>query len=153
MTAPTYATLTNTMFIGGTGLPAKGIGNERSILEADFNIATFVAGGGLTTQSVKLVNVPANTLVVMHAVWNQTALSLGSGPAISIGDSASTTQWVNANSTLTTNTYATIANSTKTYAAADTINVTVTGGTVASGTVSVFYELIDLSADTIAVVP
>lgn len=153
MTTPTYATLTTSMTYGGTGQPAKGIGRGRQVLQASCDIANFVAYGGTTTQSVKLANVPANTLVIVHAVWNATALSLGSGPAISVGDSASNTQWVNANSTTTANTYATLANTSKSYTAADALTVTITGGTLASGRVVVFYELLDLTEDIIAVVP
>ncbi len=153
MTTPTYATLTGNMTYGGTGQPTKGIGRQRTVLQASFDIATFVADGGLTTQSIQLVNVPANSEVVMHQVWNAIALSLGSGPAISIGDSASNTQWVSANSTVTANTYATIANTTKAYTAADFITATITGGTLATGRVVVFYELLDLTEDAIAAVP
>lgn len=153
MATPTFATLTNNLTIGGLGLPAKSQGNDRYALQANLDIAAFVAGGGVTTQSVKLVNVPANTQVNLIAVWNQTALVMGSTPSVSVGDSASTTQWVNANATQTINTYATLAATSKTYPAADNLNVTLTGGTLTSGLVTVFYELIDLTADNIAVVP
>lgn len=148
MTAPTLGTFTTSQTVGGSGQPAKGIGRARQIQYAEQDIAAWYAAGGTSTQSSKWVIVPANTEVIVHAVWNVTTLV---GTSFSVGDSASTTQWVNANSTTTINTYATLANTSKTYAAADYIAFTSTSGT--SGTVGMFYELIDLTRDQIAVVP
>lgn len=147
MPAPTYATLTTSMTQGGSGQPAKGIGRY-GVQAAEVNIANFYSYGGLTTQSFKLINVPANTKVIIHAVWNKTALV---GTSFSVGDSADEAHWVSANSTTTINTYATLANTTKNYTAADFITFKSTAQT--SGTVVVFYELIDLTANSLATVP
>lgn len=148
MTAPTYATLTTSMTIGGTGQPGKGIGRVRQLQYAEVDVAAFYSNGGTTGQSIKVVNVPANTKVIMHAVWNKTTLV---GTSFSVGDGADEAQWVSANSTLTINTYATLANTSKDYSAAGFITFKSTVGT--SGTVGIFYELMDMTADSIAVVP
>lgn len=152
MTAPTYATLTSSLTVGGTGLPSKGIGRARNIQYAELNFATAVANGLTTGQTVKLCYIPINTKVVIHAIWNKTTLV---GTSFAVGDSADEALYMAANSTLTINTYGTITSAGKepgtVYSAADYLGVKLTAPT--SGTIAIFFELIDLSADSLAVVP
>ena len=152
MTVPTLATLTSSLTVGGSGLPAKGIGRSRQVQYAELDIAAAVAAGLTTTQSVKLVIVPVNTKVVIHAIWNKTALV---GTSFAVGDSTDEALYMAANSTTTINTYGTITSAGKepgtAYTAANYISVKLTVPT--SGTIGIFYELIDLSANSLAVVP
>ncbi len=152
MTAPTYATLTTSQLKGGTGLPSKGIGRPRNIQYAELDIAATVAAGLTTGQSAKLVYIPINTKVVIHAIWNVTTLV---GTSFTVGDSSDEALYMAANSTTTINTYGTITSAGKepgtAYTAADYLSVKLTVPT--SGTIGIFYELIDMSRDAIAVVP
>lgn len=151
MTAPTYATLTSSVTIGGTGQPAKGIGRARQIQTAELNIAAAVAAGLTTGQSVKLVNIPANSKVLIYGIWNKTALV---GTSFTVGDSSDEAIYMAANSTTTINTYGTVTTAGLTgtnYTAADFLSVKLTVPT--SGTIAIFYEILDMTADTIAVVP
>lgn len=109
------------------------------------SIADFVAQGGLTTEYAVLVNIPAGTYLKVWGLHNATALSMGSSPAISLGDSSSATLFVNAASTLTAGTYHTLASTEKLYSTANTLRLTLTGGTLASGTIQVTYSLISLA--------
>lgn len=145
MTTPTIATLTSSLTIGGlTGQSAYG--RARNVEKAEINLATAVTNGLTTGQTVKLVIVPANTLLVIHAVWNKTTLV---GTSYAVGDSSDEALFVNANSTTTINTYGTIATTSKTYAAADWLGVKLTAPT--SGKIVVFYELIELTDNALAV--
>lgn len=152
MTAPTYATLSPVVLQGGTGQPNKGIGRSRNILAAELNIATAVANGLTTGQTAKLVSIPANTKVVIHGIWNKTTLV---GTSFAVGDSSDEALFMAANSTTTINTYGTITSAGKepgtVYSSADTLGVKLTVPT--SGTIVIFYELIDMTANSLAVVP
>jgi len=152
MTAPSYATLTTSLLAGGTGQPAKGIGRSRQIQAYELNIATAVANGLTTGQTLKAVYIPVNTKVVIHGIWNKTTLV---GTSFAVGDSSDEALYMAANSTTTINTYGTITSAGKepgtVYTAADYLGVKLTVPT--SGTVVIFYELIDLTADSLAVVP
>lgn len=152
MTAPTYATLTSSLTFGGTGQPSKGIGRPRNIMYASLDLASAVAKGLTTGQTVKLVPIPANTKVVLHAVENVTALV---GTSYAVGDSSNEALYVAADSTTTKGHLATITAAGlepgTTYQAADNIGVKLTSPT--SGTIGIWYELIDVSTNPIAVVP
>lgn len=119
---------------GGTGVLA---GSNAVIIPYSLNIATAISAGLATTNYVDIVSVPADTNVEVLGFYNDTALSLGTSPAISFGDTGSATAFVNASSTVTADTAHTLATTQKTYAAADTLRITVTGGTLASGTIRV----------------
>lgn len=84
-----------------------------------------------------MLNVPADTYLTVEQVEVVTALSLGAGARIDVGDSASATVFVNNATTLTAGTNLTVASvkgsSGNVYTAADTIRVKVTGGTIATG--------------------
>lgn len=141
MTAPTLATLTSSVTIGGTaGSPTSG--RVRSIQKAELNIATAVANGLTTGQSVKLVIIPLNSRVVIHGIWNKTTLV---GTSFTVGDSSDEALYMAANSTTTINTYGTITASGAgtNYAAADYISVKLTVPT--SGKIVIFYEIISLA--------
>jgi hypothetical protein len=148
MTAPTLGTFSPSQTIGGSGLPNKGIGRVRQVLYAEQDIAAWYTAGGTSTQSSKLVLVPADSEVIIHAVLNITTLV---GTSFSLGDSSDQAYWVSANSTTTINTSATLAHTSKVYTAADYISFMSTTGT--SGVVGVFYEIVDLTRDQIALVP
>ncbi len=152
MTAPTYATLTTSLTVGGTGQPAKGIGRHRGIQIAEIDLAAAVAAGLTTGQSVKLVNIPALSKIVIHEVRNLTTLV---GTSFAVGDSSDEALFVAADSTTTSGHAATITSSGsepgKRYTSADFLTVKLTVPT--SGTIGVFYELIDLTRDQLAVVP
>lgn len=131
MTTPTYATGfgTTAPTFGGTaanqGLPDKKI--RRSAV-FEYNLASFT---GTTGQSVALMSIPAFTQIDSIQVINPTAVA--SGNTISVGDSAATTTYVSGATPTTANTVLTQAittNPLKFYAAADTLNVTVTNATL-----------------------
>lgn len=151
MTAPTYATLTSSVTIGGSGQPSKGIGRARQIQYAELNIATAVANGLTTGQTVKLVVIPANSKVLIYGIWNKTTLV---GTSFAVGDSTDEALYMAANSTTTINTYGTVTTAGLTgtnYATADNLGVKLTVPT--SGTIGIFYEILDMTADSLAVVP
>lgn len=147
MTAPTLATLTSSVTIGGTA-NSPTAGRPRAVQKAELNIATAVANGLTTGQSVKLVIIPANTRVVIHGIWNKTALV---GTSFAVGDSSDEALYMAANSTTTINTYGTVttAGGGTVYSAADYISVKLTVPT--SGKIVVFYELVSLADNPLAV--
>lgn len=147
MTAPTLATLTASLIVGGsTGQPTSG--RTRNIQKAELNIATAVANGLTTTQSAKLVVIPANSKVVIHAIWNKTTLV---GTSFTVGDSSDEALYMAANSTTTINTYGTVtaAGAGTSYASADYISVKLTVPT--SGKIVIFYEILELTDNALAV--
>lgn len=109
------------------------------------DIAEAVAAGLLTTEYAVVLNIPAETLVEIVDVKNYNALSMGSGPAISLGDSGSATRFVNGASTLTALTHHTIATASRLFTSADTLRLTLTGGTLASGKIGIKLRLTDVS--------
>lgn len=114
------------------------------VQKLEMDIAKLVAAGLLTTEYAVALNIPANSVLYVWAVRNATALSMGSSPAISVGDSSSATLFVNAASTLTADTNHTVATASKTYSTANTLRLTLTGGTLASGSIEIVYSLIPL---------
>lgn len=117
------------------------------------DIAALVAAGLLTTEYTVLINIPANSKLIIHSLINHTALSMGASPAISLGDSSSGTLFVNASTTVTSGSAHTLtatATTGKVYTAADTLRLNLTGGTLATGTIGIVYQLIDLSRNAIA---
>lgn len=143
MTAPTLATLTTSVTVGGSGKPTAD-GNRRVIAHAELDMAAAVAAGLTTGQSVKLVLIPANSKVVIHEVRNLTTLV---GTSYAIGDSSDEALYVAAYSTTTLGSEPTITSAGKEpgtkYTAADYISVKLTVPT--SGTIGIWYEIIDLT--------
>lgn len=147
MTTPTYATGhgATAPFIGGystnQGLPDKKI--DRSVV-FEYDLSTFP---GATTQSVALMTIPAFTQIDTIQVINPTAIA--SGNTVSIGDSAATTTYVNAATPTTVNTVLTQAittNPLKFYAAADTLNLTLTNSSLpTTGILRFVIKLTDCS--------
>lgn len=133
-----------TLKAGGTTGNPTGKGYP-VVLKHEIDIAKAVAAGLLTTEYVVLADVPANTFVKVLHVENATALSMGSSPAISLGDAGSATRYVNAASTLTAGTDHTIASSELLYTAAGQLRLTLTGGTLASGIIRVCWMQVDTS--------
>jgi len=128
---------------GSTGVARSS--RNVDVITLEGNIASFVAAGGLTTEYLELMTIPANTYVEVLQVENATALSMGAGPAVSLGDAGSATRYVNAASTLTAGTDHTIATAALLYTAAGSLRLTLTGGTLASGIVRVVLRLTDTS--------
>lgn len=122
----------------------------RAVQKWNIDIAKAVAAGLATTEYVVVFDVPAKSKVVIHSLHNETALSMGSSPAISLGDAASATRFVNAATAVTAGTYHTVATSEFTYATGGQVRLTLTGGTLASGLLAVNFEIISLSANTVA---
>lgn len=125
------------------------------IVTHEMNIASLVSAGLLTTEYAVVLNVPADTAFRLLQVEVVTSLSLGAGARIDVGDSGSATRFVNNASTLTAGTNLTIANATgsggEVYTAADTIRLTVTGGTLASGILRFVWQQADTSRNAMAV--
>lgn len=131
MTAPTFATGFGTAnpFIGGVatnaGLPDKKLRRSESF---EYNLASFT---GTTGQSIVLMNIPAHTQIDSIQVINPTAVA--SGNTISVGDSTSTTLYVNGATPTTANTVLTQAITTNPlnyYKVVDELVLTVTNATL-----------------------
>jgi hypothetical protein len=147
------ATYTSFKFGGATGVVNAANNRPRGLQSVQFDIAKFVAVNGFVSGDVEtLLTIPANTRLEIFGVRNDSALALGTTPVFSLGDSSSATLWVNASTVITTGTYQTLATASKVYSAADVLKVTLSNasGTVTSGTFSILYELIDLSANPVA---
>lgn len=118
-----------------SGVAGETIGIKRWTHEID--IADAVTAGLATTEYVVVVNIPADTYFTLEQVEVVTALSLGAGARIDIGDSADDDEFVSNASTLTAGTNLTLlkvnGSSGNVYTAADTLRLKVTGGTIASG--------------------
>lgn len=137
-------TAVTTLKKGGSVGVAAGA-REVQIWDHEIKIETAIAAGLATTDYVELFSVPANTFVKVLHLENVTALSMGSGPAISLGDAGSATRFVNASSTVTLGGDHTLATSELLYTSAGSIRLTLTGGTLASGTIRVVLMVIDTS--------
>lgn len=123
----------------GVGLGADRLPAYQTIhYEIDMaNVALDVtAGTFVSADQYVAIALPAfTTLVGLQAIC-VTALSLGAGAAVSIGDTGSGTRFVNGASTLTAGTVLTqavTANPLKFYSAGDQLLITITGATIASG--------------------
>lgn len=114
-----------------------------AVLTHEINIASAVAAGLLTTEFVVIADLPANTFVKVLHVENVDALSMGSSPAISVGDAGSATRYVNAASAVTAGADHTLATSELLYTAAGQLRLTLTGGTLASGTIRICWMQVD----------
>jgi len=103
----------------------------------EIDIADFVTAGGLTTEYAVVINIPVDTYFTLEQVEVVTALSLGAGARIDIGDSADDDEFVSNATTLTAGTNLTLikvnGSSGNVYTAADTLRLKITGGTIASG--------------------
>jgi hypothetical protein len=135
---------------GGSGVLA---GATPVIVKHKIDIAKAVAAGLLTTEYVTLMNVPAFSNVKVLGVENIDALSMGTSPAVSVGDSGSATRWVNASTVVTAATKHTLVDTAFQYGAADTIRVTLTGGTLTSGTIAVTLSITNTNDLARAVAP
>jgi len=111
----------------------------------EIDIAELVTSGLATTEYAVVVNIPADSFFRLHQVEVVTALSLGAGARIDIGDSADDDEFVTNASTLTAGTNLTLlkndGSSGSVYGAADTLRLKVTGGTIATGKLRFVYEL------------
>lgn len=138
--------------VGGTvGTPNSFNALGRGVQKYQWDVAKFVSVDSFVAgDTEKLIVIPARTLLVIHAVYPDTALALGGTPVFSLGDSGSATRYINASSNITAGTSFTIATTSKLFDTADYLLLTLNNstGTVTSGTFTVVYELIDCSAAT-----
>jgi hypothetical protein len=138
--------------IGGTVNTSFGQKTPQ-VVSHEIDIATAIANGLNTTEFVVVLNIPAHTHVQLYNATVVNALSLGSGARIDIGDSGSATRFVNNATTLTAGTNLTLAASERYYATADTLRLTVTGATLASGLLRFTIGLVDCTRNAAAVAP
>jgi hypothetical protein len=132
---------------GGTSTVSTGHYGEGLVFK-EFDIATdYVAQGGLTTEYAVIANIPADTFFELLQVEVITALALGAGARIDLGDSADDDEFVSNASTLTAGTNLTIlktdGSSGAVYTAADTLRLKVTGGTIATGKLRFVFRMLD----------
>lgn len=143
------ATISSTAYIvgGSTGVPAGQSQSTVTYLDMPDLLADFAAAGGVTTNSLKVMTIPANTMVeVLQVEVINGNISLGAGAALSVGYTGATTAFVNAASTTTEGTDLTIALIPKLFTSADNLLVTITGGTIATtGGLRFVLRLTDLS--------
>lgn len=128
------------------GSTAGALGQRgNNVFTHELDIADFVTAGGLTTELFRMVTIPANTYFQLRQVEVVTALSLGAGARIDIGDSADDDEFVSNATTLTAGTDLTLLKSNGSsgdvYTAADHISVKITGGTIATGKLRFVYEM------------
>lgn len=133
-----------TLALGGTSNIGTGFGTSELYVH-EIDIADAVAAGLATTEDVKVLNFPADCFFELLQVEVVTALSLGAGARIDLGDSSSDTLYVNNATTLTAGTNLTIATGSKLYTAANTLDLKVTGGTIATGVLRFVFRMSDTS--------
>jgi hypothetical protein len=146
---------------GGATLIGVGQSQPQLVIKHEIDLAKVIAGSN-NQPAIALASNDKLTIMTIPALFQldslqaicQTALVLGSSPAISVGDSSSDTIFVNAASTLTAGTILTQAvttNPLKTYATADALNLKVTGGSAATATGIIRFVIrgTDLSRDPI----
>lgn len=143
------ATISSTALkIGGTtGVPAGPTQSTVVPLDLPDFMADFLTAGGVTTNSVTIMTIPANTMIeVLQVEVINGDISLGAGAALSVGYTGATTAFVNAASTTTEDTDLTIALIPKLFTAASDLLVTVTGGTLATtGGLRLVLRMTDLN--------
>jgi hypothetical protein len=124
------------------------------VIKAVVDIADAVADGLTTGGYVAVQTIPAGTRLKIWGVRNATALSLGSGPEIELGDgddddlfmATISSETAGVDHALTGDSaISSTAKTEKTYTAAGELRLKVTGGTIASGKVQITYSLIDLN--------
>jgi hypothetical protein len=131
-----------TLAIGGTTNTSYGqTGLE--VIKHEIDIKEAVDAGLATTEYVVALNIPANTHLYVYQANVVNALSLGAGARIDIGDSGSATRFVNNATTLTAGTNLTLAAGQFFYGTANTVRITVTGGTIASGKIRLVFGLVN----------
>ena len=134
-----------------TGISSK----APQIVTHEVNIASAVTAGLATTEYVVVTNIPADTYFRLLQVEVVTALSLGAGARIDLGDSADDDEFVSNATTLTAGTNLTLlkgdGSSGDVYTAADTLRLKVTGGTIASGVLRFVWLQADTSRNAMAV--
>lgn len=146
----------STLAKGGAGVESVG-SVVPQIVKHELTIAKFLAAGGVTTDLVLMVTLPAKTIVRdMVAYIADASISLGAGPRVDIGDSTAVDTWVSNASTVTNGTVLTIAETDnyKYYASADYIKIKITGGTIVTGgTICLVFTMINCARDALAIYP
>lgn len=126
-----------TLAVGGNDVSSTG--TQLSLVKFELDIAEAVAAGLATTEYVTLLNLPADTYFKLVQAEVVTALSLGSGPSITVGDEDDADEFITADSTLTAGHNYTITKDNHSdgdvVAAASEVRCYVTGGTIASGVI------------------
>jgi hypothetical protein len=149
---------TKTSALRGGTVGASTLDRPRGVLYAQIDLAEIIADEGAIASGdlIQVVSIPNGTRLYIHAVRNETALSLGTSGVLELGDAAlggsgDDDRYVANQTTMTANSYATIeaAGSTGTvYNVADVLSFKVSnsGGSITAGKIGLFYELIDLTA-------
>lgn len=113
------------------------------------NVALDVtAGTFVSADQYVAIALPAFTSIVGLQAICVTALSLGAGARIDIGDSSAATTFVNNATTLTASTVLTQAvttNPLKFYSAGDQLLIKITGATIASGILRLVIQVGDMT--------
>lgn len=140
--------INSTPLRGGTaGFSNQHLGGAL-VQKFQYDISAFT---GATGDQVYLMALPAFTQINWIQAIVVTAVSVGSGPGISLGDTGSATRYVNAASTLTAGTVLTQAvttNPLKFYSAADQLLLKIAGGTLpGTGLIRFVICLSDCTAD------
>lgn len=147
----------STLKRGGT---ATGGGSQTpvGIIRHTIDIADAVTAGLATTEYVVVQSIPAGTILTVWGMKNATALSLGSSPRLDLGDGDDDDLYVSNHSTLTADAYATLTGESamaattryrKTYTAAGELRLKITGGTIASGKVTIIYSMVDIENENL----
>lgn len=142
---------------GGT---ATGGGSQSpiSIIRHTVDIADAVTAGLLTTEYIEIQTIPAGTSLTIYGMKNATVLSLGSGPRLDLGDGDDDDLYVTNSTTETVDAYHTLTGESamaattkyrKTYTTAGSLRLKVTGGTIASGKVTVIYSMVDIENENL----
>lgn len=146
-----------TIKVGGTGKLSSDHARPGEPQRILIDVAAAVKRGGALASgdTIAVVDIPANTKVVIHRVYNYTLLNLGTSGAYSVGDAGSATRYTASTSTLTAGTDTAIASGMNTsgfiYTTAGQIRVAITnaGGTITDGKLWIVYTAFDVSAPTV----
>lgn len=143
----------STLKRGGT-LPVGVNTNQVDIIRHEIDIAKAVTAGLTTGAYVVVQTMPAHTRLKIWGLRNATALSLGSGPRLDLGDGDDDDLYVSNATAVTVDTDHALTGDTaisstarveKTFGTAGELRLKITGGTLASGVVEVIYSVIDMN--------
>lgn len=144
----------NSFKIGGAvGTVNEMVNRALGYQSIQFDVAKFVAVNAFVSgDSENIISIPARSQLILYGVVPDTTLVLGTTPSFNLGDSAAATTFINASANVTAGTFFALAATSKTYATADTLKVTISNasGTVTSGTFTIVYAIVDLSANPVA---
>ena len=125
-------------------------------VETTVDLAQLNSDTGVTAADVlRMISIPAGTIVLDAGLENMTALTTASCPTFDLETAASTNKWVNASTVVTAATHNGVLTSaaahgtTEThggFSTADTIDILINTGTVTVGIIRAWALLLDISA-------